>query len=68
MKRVAKVEETSCVSCGECMYRCPLGTITIPNGIRAVVDESKCRGCGICVKGCPTESISIKNIEDMRGM
>lgn len=56
-KRLANVERTRCVACGECAYTCPRGAIAIHNGCYAVVDSEKCVGCSLCEKNCPAGCI-----------
>jgi len=38
---------------------CPLGAISVPKGVNAVVDYKKCIGCGKCTEACPASLISI---------
>ncbi len=59
MSRKAQVDENLCVACGCCLKICPLGAITIFNGIRAIIDETRCVGCGKCAKECPASVIDI---------
>lgn len=57
-KRVAMVSNL-CVACGTCIRECPLGAISIINGIKANVNKEKCVGCGKCSKICPASVIEI---------
>lgn len=63
MRRRAKVEEGLCVACGCCVKVCPLGAITILNGIHAVVDAGKCVGCGKCARECPASVIELMEVD-----
>ncbi len=47
-----KVEEASCINCGECIRKCKMD-------IRKVGDH-ECIHCGECISSCPTKAISIK--------
>ncbi len=57
-KRIAQVSNL-CVACGTCMKACPLGAISINNGVKANIDLEKCIGCGKCSKVCPASVIGI---------
>lgn len=48
----------TCVDCGECVKRCPVGAIKSgENGLHP--DMGNCLGCGICAEICPSEAISL---------
>ncbi|WP_085832053.1 4Fe-4S dicluster domain-containing protein [Clostridium merdae] len=53
-----------CVACGCCVKVCPLGAITVWNGIRAQVNPLRCVGCGKCAQACPADVIVITNKEE----
>lgn len=61
-RRTAEVDKNLCVACGCCAKVCPLGAITVCNGIQAVVDWKKCVGCGKCAKECPASVIEIQEV------
>lgn len=48
-----------CVACGNCIKSCPMGAITVNNGIYAIIDQSKCVGCGKCAEVCPAGVIKV---------
>lgn len=46
-----------CCICGECLFQCSVGAITIDkNG--AHINAEKCIGCGSCYNNCASEAIS----------
>lgn len=60
MKKLAVVNQKTCVACGACMKACSKGAISIYRGCYAVVEKAKCVGCGLCSKTCPAGCITIK--------
>lgn len=46
------VKTENCVGCGICVDKCPVGSITIINGV-AHIDMADCIHCGICHSACP---------------
>lgn len=48
-----------CVACGNCIKHCPVGAISILEGVYATVEREKCVGCGKCAKACPAGVINI---------
>ena len=60
MKKLAVVDQATCVACGVCVKTCPRAAIFIHRGCYAVTDETKCVGCGLCVKACPAGCASIQ--------
>jgi Na+-translocating ferredoxin:NAD+ oxidoreductase subunit B len=56
----AEVSQEACESCGQCVTRCQVNAITMPENGHAVVDLRRCIGCGLCVTTCPTDAISLK--------
>ena len=51
----AKINESKCIKCGNCLRNCPNDAIFSS----IIIDEKKCIGCGICSKKCPTGAISM---------
>lgn len=61
-KKYANILENECVACGSCIKVCPIGAISVPQGISAKIDRDLCVGCGICEKTCPASVIEIITI------
>lgn len=53
----ANVDEETCISCEECVLRCPADAIIV--GEVAQVNDERCLGCGVCVTACDTASIRL---------
>jgi ferredoxin len=66
-KNYAKVASNCCVACGECIFCCPRGAITVEHGCYGRVDLEKCVGCGICARNCPVSCITICEREVQAG-
>jgi ferredoxin len=60
----AAVDGESCVGCGDCEERCPVGAISLDDEEIARVDESLCLGCGVCIPTCSGEALTLRRRED----
>ena len=60
MKKLAFVDQKTCVACGVCANACPKGAISIYKGCYASVDAAKCVDCGLCARACPAGCILVK--------
>lgn len=60
----AVVDPEECVSCGECMDRCPVKTIGQDEEYKAKVTREGCIGCGVCVIGCASEAIELVPVSE----
>ncbi len=70
---VAKVNQTSCIGCLDCLRVCPYGAIESlqlpgrggsPGRMVASVNEAMCEGCGICTSTCRSRAIDIAGFDD----
>ncbi len=53
-----KVDEDTCIGCGECLEVCKFRGMEMTDGI-AKVNQNRCLGCGRCEQACPNDAISI---------
>ncbi len=53
----AKVDEETCIGCGNCEEKCPMGAVIVED--TAFVDVKRCIGCGLCVTACDNGSIML---------
>lgn len=66
---IAEVNKDTCVNCGKCIKKCPVGAIksvVINKGTPmektiAEVDKDLCLGCGVCVRNCFNNSLLLKS-------
>ena len=63
---LARVDEETCVGCGECVDYCQMRALKLSDDIPKV-DPVFCLGCGVCVAKCPTKSISLVRISNKTG-
>ena len=49
--------QVKCIGCGSCEKLCPMGNITVKNGI--AVSSDKCTMCYRCINKCPTRAITL---------
>lgn len=50
------VDEKRCSGCGLCVDVCPVGAITLQNGV-AAIDQNLCTECESCAAACPEGAI-----------
>jgi H+/Na+-translocating ferredoxin:NAD+ oxidoreductase subunit B len=62
----ARVDTESCLGCGTCEERCPVGAIKLNGDETAVVDEAQCLGCGVCIPTCSGEALDLTRRKDAR--
>ncbi len=56
---LARVDRETCVGCGECEDRCPVGAVGLDEHELARVDRRACLGCGVCVPDCESGAITL---------
>ncbi len=61
---ISIIDKDSCVGCGTCVEKCPVGAIELNVDDKAERNSDWCIGCGVCVHFCPENAISLK--EGMR--
>ncbi len=54
----ARIDPDLCSACGDCLDRCPIGSIK-EQGEAMQVSLDKCIGCGLCVSTCPEQAITL---------
>jgi len=55
---ITTLDSESCITCGDCVERCPMEALTI-NDDTLHYDNNKCIGCGLCSSACPTGSLTL---------
>ena len=58
---MVKIEQASCIGCGQCIADCVNGLIQIEHG-KAVVQNENCNRCSHCVAICPQKAILIEEL------
>ncbi|MGE5618717.1 MAG: DUF362 domain-containing protein [Sphingomonadaceae bacterium] len=61
-----RVDQDTCIGCGECLPYCPVGAIALKDGV-AVADQELCVECGVCTRvfSCPTDSMIQLSAEEL---
>jgi electron transport complex protein RnfB len=58
-KRVACIDEQTCIGCTLCIQACPVDAILGAAKQMHTVIASECTGCDLCVAPCPVDCISM---------
>ena len=61
-RKVVPDDKSKCISCGNCVARCPYLGVKLENG-SAKFDLALCKGCGVCVAECPVMCLEIQGSE-----
>lgn len=61
---MARVDRESCVGCGECEERCPVGAAGLDEHELARIDRKLCLGCGVCVPNCSGGAIALRRRDE----
>ncbi len=56
--RASLCSET-CLDCGTCLDRCPMGAPARQGEAGIRFDPGRCIGCGLCVTTCPSQSLTL---------
>lgn len=56
---IARLNRDECAGCGECVERCPMDALSLPDGL-AEHNPARCIGCGLCVTTCPTGALRLE--------
>lgn len=59
VKRVAVIDEQSCIGCTLCLRTCPVDAIVGSTRQLHAVIASECTGCELCVSPCPVDCIQM---------
>jgi ferredoxin len=61
-----RVDQELCAGCGECLPYCPVGVITLDDGV-AVADQDGCVECGVCTRAhkCPSDAMIQLSAEEL---
>lgn len=63
-KRIAVIDEASCIGCVKCIAVCPVDAILGSSKMMHTVITNECTGCELCITPCPVDCISMKVLED----
>ena len=55
----AEIDPDLCISCGDCVDRCPMLAISLENSTTSI-SRDRCIGCGNCIILCEFEAISLQ--------
>jgi electron transport complex protein RnfB len=55
---ITAFDADSCITCGDCVERCPMEALTIKDDT-LLFDDNKCIGCGLCTSSCATGSLTL---------
>jgi ferredoxin-type protein NapH len=56
-----RVDQQTCIRCGQCVPSCPAGAMTLPEQGAARIDPALCHQCGVCAGVCPVQAIRYRS-------
>lgn len=63
LRNIVRIDEKLCDGCGECVFACKEGALTVANGKARLVHDFYCDGLGHCLGECPLGAISVEQRE-----
>lgn len=61
-----KIDNSTCISCGNCQAVCPTGAAEFVDG-EYKIDPAKCNDCATCAEQCPVACIHAVEKENLEG-
>lgn len=56
---MVKINTERCVGCGSCVRLCPMGYLTLEDGVPRIRERRRCIGCGHCMATCPKQAVTL---------
>ncbi|HUS74480.1 MAG TPA: 4Fe-4S dicluster domain-containing protein [Methanothrix sp.] len=60
MRKIIKIYESLCSSCGECITACAKSAIELKDGKARVMSDSSCDDLVTCLAVCPQDALTIE--------
>lgn len=62
-KRVALIDELTCIGCTLCIQACPVDAIVGAAKLMHTVIAAECTGCDLCLPPCPVDCIAMVEVK-----